>query len=79
MNFFLAPLQLIMGLVIIYSVIGWAALSSIGVAIIVGILTYFISKMQRKREEKLNKAKDKRIKVISEMLDIIRYIKIAAI
>ena len=43
------------------------------------VVSYYVSKINKKLNEKSMKAKDKRMKVTEEMLDIIRYIKISAI
>ena len=42
--------------------IGWAFLSSIGVAIVLGIITYYTSKKSEKDEKKMRKLIDARVK-----------------
>ena len=76
---FHAPLIIVIGLVTMYFVLGFTFLAAIGVMIIIMITSYFITKANKKLNDKTMKAKDKRMKATEEMLDIIRYIKISAI
>ncbi len=76
---FYGPLQIICGLIMLYLLLKLAILASVGILIIVLILSYFLSKITVKLNEDLLKAKDERMKVTEEMLEIIRFIKITAI
>ena len=62
-----------------YFVLGLTFLSAIGVMLIIMVTSYFITKVNKKLNDRTMKAKDKRMKATEEMLDIIRYIKISAI
>lgn len=77
--FFFAPLKLIVGLGLMYAILGLTFLSSIGILGVILLISYFLTKTMKKLNEKMLKAKDKRLKVTEEMLDIIRFIKISAI
>ena len=76
---FHAPLIIIIGLVTMYFVLGLTFLSAIGVMLTIMVTSYFITKVNKKLNDRTMKAKDKRMKATEEMLDIIRYIKISAI
>jgi len=78
-SFMYGPIQIVIGLIMMYFVIGIAFLSAIGIMIVILIISYFISKVAVTLNEKSLKAKDERMKATEEMLDIIRYIKISAI
>lgn len=77
--FIYGPLQIIIGLILLYFVLGWSFLTTIGVMMVILAISYFISKITVRLNEESLKAKDARMKVTEEMLDIIRYIKISAI
>ena len=76
---FHAPLIIVVGIVAMYMVLGWTFLTSIGFMVVIMVTSYFITKVNKKLNDKTMKAKDKRMKATEEMLDIIRFIKISAI
>lgn len=76
---FYGPLQIICGMIMLYFLLKLAILASVGILIVVLVLSYFLSKITVRINEELLKAKDERMKVTEEMLDIIRFIKITAI
>lgn len=71
--------MIIVGLVMMYFVLGIAFLTTIGVIFIVLLASYFLSKITVRLNEQVLSAKDHRMKATEEMLDIIRFIKISAI
>ena len=77
--FFYGPLQIIVGLIIMYFSLGWTFLTAIGSIMLILFVSYFVTKIGVLLNEKSLKAKDERMKSTEDMLDIIRYIKIAAI
>jgi ABC-type bacteriocin/lantibiotic exporter with double-glycine peptidase domain len=78
-SFFYGPLQISFGLFMMYFVLRFTFLTTIGIILIILVISYFISKVSVRLNEKSLKAKDERMKATEEMLDIIRYIKISAI
>lgn len=72
------PLQVILGLWLMYNFIGISFLSGIGVMILTITLTFVFSKISIKANENVLKAKDERMKVTEEIFSIIRFIKINA-
>ena len=76
---FYGPAQIICGLIMLYWLLHLAILASVGILIIVLISSYLLSKITVRLNEALLKAKDERMKVTEEMLEIIRFIKITAI
>ena len=61
-SFMYGPIQIVVGLVMMYFVLGIAFLSAIGTMIVILIISYFISKVSVKLNEKSLKAKDERMK-----------------
>lgn len=72
------PLQVIIGIWLMYNFIGISFLSGIAVMILTITLTFVFSKISIKANENVLKAKDKRMKVTEEIFNIIRFIKINA-
>lgn len=72
------PLQVIIGLWLMYSFIGISFLSGVAVMIMTITLTFVFSKISIKANESVLKAKDERMKVTEEIFSIIRFIKINA-
>lgn len=56
------PIQLVVGVYLMYSFIGISFLGGIGVILLMGVFAYFNSKLSAKANEHLLKAKDKRMK-----------------
>lgn len=61
-SFLYGPIQIIVGLVVMYFVLGIAFLSAILTMIVILFISYFISKVSVKLNEKSLKAKDERMK-----------------
>ena len=59
-----AMIFMIVGIVMMYFVLGVALLSIIGVLIVFGIVSYFLHKKIKKQDKRVLKAKDKRMKSI---------------
>ena len=72
------PLQLVVGILLMYSFIGISFLSGIGVIGVTMICTFFIRKLASRFNDKLLKAKDKRLKITEEIFNIIKFIKVNA-
>lgn len=73
------PIQIIIGLVLLYMYIGISFLAGMGVMIVLMLFTLVFSKVVSKNNDKLLKAKDARMKITEEILQIIKYIKINAL
>jgi ATP-binding cassette subfamily C (CFTR/MRP) protein 1 len=74
----LMPLQLAVGIYLMYSFIGVSFLAGMGIIFLLGIQTFFNSKLTAKANDKLLTAKDKRMKIATEIFNIIRFIKVNA-
>jgi ABC-type bacteriocin/lantibiotic exporter with double-glycine peptidase domain len=73
------PIQIVIGLVLLYMYIGVSFLTGMGVMVILMLFTLTFSKVVAKNNDKLLKAKDTRMKITEEILQIIKYIKINAL
>ena len=73
-----APAQIIIGLLLLYLYIGISFLVGLGVMILLMISTLLFSKVSTKVNDKLLKAKDERMKITEEILEIIKFIKVNA-
>jgi hypothetical protein len=73
------PLQIIIGVTLMYNYIGVSFASGMGAMITMIGLTFLVAKSISKVNETTLKAKDSRMKVTQEILDIIRFIKVNAI
>ena len=78
-TFFYGPIQIVAGLVLIYTYVGLSFVAAVAVMVLLAAFSWFNGKAQRAINEKKLKAKDERLKVTKEMLDIIRFIKISVI
>lgn len=61
-QFVYGPLQLILGLVLMYFVLGLAFLTTIGVMLLVMLISYFLSIITVRLNEEVLDAKDNRMK-----------------
>jgi ATP-binding cassette subfamily C (CFTR/MRP) protein 1 len=78
-SFFYGPMQIIFALIMMYFYVGISFLVGTSVIAFVMVFNYIVSKKINKLNEEVLKAKDERMKVTEEMLDIMRFIKISAI
>ena len=69
------PIQLIMSVVLLYQILGWSALASVIMMILVMPLNFFIAKQFSKYQKKVMAATDVRIHTTNEILQNIRIIK----
>jgi ATP-binding cassette subfamily C (CFTR/MRP) protein 1 len=76
---FYGPLQILFALIMMYFYVGVSFLTGVSVVTIIMTINYFMSKRINHYNEEVLKAKDERMKVVEEMLDIIRFIKISTI
>lgn len=72
------PIQLGVGIYLMYNFIGVSFLAGIGVILIMSVFILINSKLNAKANEKLLKAKDKRMKITTEIFNLIRFIKVNA-
>lgn len=77
-SIFLTPVQIVLGLLLLYYYIGISFLVGVGVMVLLMILTLTFTKVSTAANDKLLKAKDARMKVTEEILEIIKYIKVNA-
>ncbi len=69
------PVQLILCIVLLYRILGWSALASIVMMVLVMPLNFFIAKQFTKVQKKVMAATDVRIHTTNEVLQNIRIIK----
>ena len=73
------PVQITIGLYLLYIYIGYSFLVGAGVMAILMVFTLLFSKVASKYNDKVLKAKDSRMKLAEEILQIIKFIKINAL
>jgi ATP-binding cassette, subfamily C (CFTR/MRP), member 1 len=78
-SFFYGPFEFIIGLTMLYWVLGVTFLVGIGLIAFIMTVSYFLTKTVANINKKILEAKDDRMKTTKEMLDIIRFVKISAI
>jgi ATP-binding cassette subfamily C (CFTR/MRP) protein 1 len=72
------PIQVLIGLWLMYNFIGISFLSGVGVMVVTIFMTFVCAKISIKANENVLKAKDERMKVTEEIFNIIRFIKVNA-
>lgn len=77
-SLFLVPIQIILGMLLLYYYIGISFLVGVGVMALLMILTLTFTKISTTANDELLKAKDARMKVTEEIFQIIKYIKVNA-
>ena len=70
------PLQIVVGMIFIYYIMGVSTLTGFGFILFIGIMNYFTGKYYTKLQENMMTMKDQRIKLSDEILTNIKYIKI---
>jgi hypothetical protein len=73
------PLQIIIGVFLMYKYIGVSFAAGMAAMILMIALTFFVAKKISKVNETTLKAKDARMKITQEILDIVRFIKVNAL
>lgn len=73
------PFQIVIGLYLLYLYIGPSFLVGTGVMVVLMVFTLGFSKIASRQNDKLLKAKDARMKLAEEILQIIKFIKINAL
>ena len=73
------PFQVVVGLYLLYSYIGVATFVGLGVMILMMLFTLAFTKVAASANDELLKAKDGRMKVTEEIIQIIKFIKINAL
>ncbi|XP_021341468.1 multidrug resistance-associated protein 1-like [Mizuhopecten yessoensis] len=73
-----APVQIILAMTLLWNQLGPAVLAGLGVMILLIPLNMFISIKQRKLQVNLMKVKDKRLKLMSEVLNGMKVLKLYA-
>jgi ABC-type multidrug transport system fused ATPase/permease subunit len=76
--FWSSPLQLILALIGLFSILGPSALAGVGVMILVLPLTYWVQRKTGEYQDTMMKHKDSRVKLLNEALQAIRVIKFFA-
>lgn len=69
------PFQLGVGIFLLYSFIGVSFLAGFGIIIVIGLVVFFVNKLNTKANDALLKAKDKRMKITNEIFNQIRFVK----
>lgn len=75
----LCPLEIVIGIILMYKFVGVSFLSGIGAMVLSIALTFFVGKKSIVYNDEVLKVKDMRMKFTQELLDIIRYVKINTI
>ena len=73
------PIQIVIGVWLMYTYIGASFVSGMSTMLVMIAITFFLAKKISKVNENTLKAKDARMKITEEILDIIRFIKINAV
>lgn len=74
-DLFVIPIQILIGIGIIYYLVGLSFLAGLAMMGLVSLSTYLVSAKIHVVQEKLMASKDERMKLLSEILNGIRYIK----
>lgn len=72
---FASPIRLAIALVFLHNILGWSAFFGVGVVLVAYVLNYPLAKYNIYVTRNAWKAKDKRMKVVNEMLQNIRFLK----
>ncbi|KPV72284.1 uncharacterized protein RHOBADRAFT_39718 [Rhodotorula graminis WP1] len=73
-----APIEILLGTVFLYSLIGYASLIGISVAILFLPLNHYASKAFTTTQERLMSTRDRRVSLVNEVLGSIRFVKFMA-
>ena len=77
-NLWLLPIQVIIALVILFSVVGWSSLAGLLTMVSIVAFSTWSGGRQREYQALIMKAKDKRMKATSEALNAMKVIKLQA-
>lgn len=72
------PYQIIVAIILLYMQLKWAAFGGLAVIILTIPVTAFVAKMIKKYQVKMMKINDERVKIVNEMLNGIKIIKLQA-
>jgi ATP-binding cassette, subfamily C (CFTR/MRP), member 1 len=73
-----APFQIIICMVSLYNLVGWSMIAGIGVMIIMMPIQTFVSRLMRKMQKTQMKNKDARTRLIAEIVNNMKAIKLYA-
>lgn len=73
-----APVELIIGTIFLYQLLGYAGIVGIGVTVLFLPINHYTSKAFATVQDNLMSARDRRVSLMSEVLSSIRYIKFMA-
>ena len=71
------PTQLLIGIGIMYHLVGFSFIAGIAMMFVVGRISYILNKRESKLQENYMQGKDRRMKLLNEILNTIRYIKMS--
>ncbi|KAH9902650.1 P-loop containing nucleoside triphosphate hydrolase protein [Cubamyces lactineus] len=74
-GFFLAPVRLVIAMIFLYRVVGWSAFAAVAIVFVVYILNYPLAKYDVYLMRQTWKARDKRMNVVNELWQNIRFLK----
>ncbi|GLJ18149.1 hypothetical protein SUGI_0320630 [Cryptomeria japonica] len=77
-DIWIAPLQVLLALVILYQHLGLAFLSGVATTVLLMMVNFPLGKMQKEYNIKIMEAKDKRLKATSEILRNMKILKLQA-
>ncbi|KZO90715.1 hypothetical protein CALVIDRAFT_542481 [Calocera viscosa TUFC12733] len=77
-NVYTAPFEIAIALVFLYQLLGWAAFTGVAVLVVSAPLNTFMSKLMIKYSTGLSAARDKRMSVMTELIQAIKFIKFFA-
>ncbi|KAH9331210.1 hypothetical protein KI387_003318, partial [Taxus chinensis] len=77
-DIWIAPLQVLLALVILYQSTGLASLAGVGATVVIMMANFPLGQIQEKYNKKIMEAKDERMKATSEILRNMRILKLQA-
>lgn len=70
------PIAIVEATIILIAQIGWAGLEGIGFMLLMLPFSWVVSKKNGRTNEEINRFKDERVKLITELIEGIRYLKL---
>ncbi|PFH52248.1 hypothetical protein AMATHDRAFT_2254 [Amanita thiersii Skay4041] len=74
-GFVTAPVRLVIALIFLYQVLGWSASAAVAVVVFVYLLNYPLAKLSVRITRSSWRARDKRMSLVNELLQNIRFLK----
>ena len=78
-NLFVTPIQMLVGILVIFYMAGPSSVGGLGMNLLLAFLSYVVNKNYSRLQEVIMKRKDRRIKLLNEVLNGIKYIKMSGL